>query len=57
MKENCRVVKDTAGWTGHPRLTCVACEDTIVRQPWMTSPYWENKVKEFKDKHKNEAKG
>lgn len=42
---------DRAGWGNYPRLTCLVCNETIVKQPYMTVRQWIEKAKEFGEKH------
>jgi hypothetical protein len=44
------VVRDVSE-TGHLRLTCVNCRDTLVRQPWMTQADWERLAQTFDEQH------
>lgn len=51
MKEH-KIVYDSAGWGNHPRLTCLPCRDTLVRQPYMTSEQFKELARKFEEKHK-----
>ena len=49
----CEVEQDVS-FTGHARLTCYKCQDTLVRQSWMTTADWERLKAEFLAKHTTE---
>ncbi len=42
---------DEAGWNSRPRLTCHTCNETLIRQLYMTFLQWGVKVVEFAANH------
>ena len=42
---------DTAGFNSRLRLTCHNCGATLVRQPYMTGPVWQNECDKFDVQH------
>jgi len=50
------VARDTCGFGGHERLTCVTCDKTLVHQPYMTSDKWEIEAKTFLLEHPGEVR-
>lgn len=49
------VFLDRAGWANRPRLTCLLCNATLVKQPYMTTGVWIAKLWEFYGAHSDDS--
>lgn len=45
------IFADRAGWGNYPRLTCLVCNETVLKKPYMTAEQWERVASDFKKKH------
>lgn len=48
------VLFDRAGWGEHPRYTCLTCDITLLKKPYMTPVVWNTLVERFKREHSQE---
>lgn len=45
------ILIDRAGFSMFPRICCLSCDETIIKQPYMRMADWLKAVQEFYNKH------